>query len=61
MNEQKEQRINELIDRLHFRTFDKVYDSVKNEFPTITKKDLRKLLMKRKGDKGLLLWIVGVI
>ena len=52
-NEQKEQRINELIDRLHFRTFDKVYDSVKNEFPTITKKDLRKLLMKRKKDKHL--------
>ena len=48
-----EQRINELIDRLHFRTFDKVYDSVKNEFPTITKKDLRKILMKRKKDKHL--------
>ena len=48
-----ESKVNEIMDRLRFRTFDKVYKTVKAEIPTITKKELRKVIMKRKKDKHL--------
>ena len=46
-------KINDVIDKLHFRTFDKVYAEVKKQVPTVTKKELRKILMKRKKDRHL--------
>ena len=48
-----EQRVFEIMDKLRFRTFDKVFDSVKAEIPTITKKEVRNAIMKRKKDKRL--------
>ena len=47
------ERVNEIVDELRFRSFDKVYATVKNELPNITKKEVRKVLMKRKKDKRL--------
>ena len=47
------EKINNIIDKLHFRTFDKVYDEVKKRVPTVTKKELRKILMARKKDRHL--------
>ena len=46
-------RVHSIIDNLRFRTFDKVYKSVKSQIPTITKKELRKILIDRKKDKHL--------
>jgi hypothetical protein len=49
MNDQ----VHEILDGLRFRTFDKVYNSVKSQIPTITKKELRKIIIERKKDKHL--------
>lgn len=48
-----EARVNEIIDSLHFKTFDKVYKSVKGHIPEITPKQLRDILEQRKKDKHL--------
>ena len=45
--------VNSILDRLRFRTFDKVYATVKREIPTIKKKQLRKIIIERKKDKHL--------
>lgn len=45
-----ELQINQLLDTLSFRTFDKTYDRVKQQYPTVTKKQLRKLILNRKHD-----------
>ena len=47
------ERVNEIVDELRFRSFDKVYATVKNELPNVTKKEVRKVLMMRKKDKRL--------
>ena len=47
------ERVNEIVDELRFRSFDKVYASVKNELPNVRKKEVRKVLMMRKKDKRL--------
>ena len=47
------ERVNEIVDGLRFRSFDKVYSSIKNELPNVTKKEVRKVLMMRKKDKRL--------
>ena len=47
------ERVNEIVDELRFRSFDKVYATVKNELPNITKKEVRRVLMMRKKDKRL--------
>jgi hypothetical protein len=47
------ERVKAIIDRTHFRAFDKLYEVVKAEIPTITKKEVRKALMDRKKDKHL--------
>ena len=46
-----EKRINNFIDKLYIRTFNHVYDKVKEEFPEITKKELKKNLDDRLKDK----------
>ena len=46
-------RVNEIVDALRFRSFDKVYNSVKSQIPTITKKEVRKIIINRKKDKHL--------
>ena len=43
-------QVNALLDTLHFRTFDKLYDKVKQQHPAITKKQLRKIILQRKHD-----------
>ena len=48
-----ENNVNRILDGLRFRTFDKVYKNVKAEIPTITKKELRKIIINRKKDKHL--------
>ena len=45
--------INKFIDGLHFKTFDRVWVNVKNRFPEMTKKDLRKIIKERKKDLHL--------
>ena len=45
MNSINSNQINALLDTLHFKSFDKVYASVKRQFPNITKKLLRKILL----------------
>ena len=47
------ERVNEIVDGLRFRSFDKVYSSIKSELPNIRKKEVRKVLMMRKKDKRL--------
>ena len=47
------ERVNKIIDGLHFRTFDKVYASIKNQIPTITKKEVRQILLQRNKDRHL--------
>ena len=47
------ERVNEIVDGLRFRSFDKVYSSIKSEMPNVTKKEVRKVLMMRKKDKRL--------
>ena len=47
------ERVNEIVDELRFRSFDKVYATVKNELPNVRKKEVRKVLMMRKKDKRL--------
>ena len=44
-------RINDYVDKLHFRTFNHVWDSVKTKFPEITKKQLKEILDRRLKDK----------
>ena len=34
------ERVNEIVDELRFRSFDKVYSSVKNELPNVRKKKI---------------------
>ena len=46
-------RVNSIIDSLHFRSFNKVYDTVKKQIPNITKKEVRKIIAKRKSDRHL--------
>ena len=46
-------QVHSILDGLRFRTFDKVYNSVKSQIPTITKKELRKIIIERKKDKHL--------
>ena len=46
-------QVNNIIDNLHFKSFNKVYDSVKSQVPNITKKELRKIILNRKKDKHL--------
>ena len=53
LSSSSEPQVNAIMDRLRFRTFNKVYKSVKAEIPTITKKEVRKVIMKRKKDKHL--------
>ena len=43
--------INDYIDSLHFRTYDKVYNHVKSRFPKIDDKQLRRLIATRLHDK----------
>ena len=47
------ERVNEIVDELRFRSFDKVYSSIKSEMPNVRKKEVRKVLMMRKKDKRL--------
>ena len=47
------ERVNEIVDELRFRSFDKVYATIKNELPNVRKKEVRKVLMMRKKDKRL--------
>ena len=47
------ERVNEIVDGLRFRSFDKVYSSIKSELPNVKKKEVRKVLMMRKKDKRL--------
>ena len=47
------ERVNEIVDGLRFRSFDKVYSSIKSEMPNVRKKEVRKVLMMRKKDKRL--------
>ena len=47
------ERVNEIVDGLRFRSFDKVYSSIKSEMPNVKKKEVRKVLMMRKKDKRL--------
>jgi hypothetical protein len=46
-------RINAIIDSLHFRSFNKVYNEVKRQLPNVTKKEVRKVIMDRKKDRHL--------
>ena len=46
-------QVEDIIDSLHFRTFNKVYDSVKKQIPTITKKELRRIILTRNKDRHL--------
>ena len=41
------ERVNEIVDELRFRSFDKVYATIKNELPNVRKKEVRKVLMMR--------------
>ena len=50
MNSINSNQINALLDTLHFKSFDKVYASVKQQFPNITKKMLRRIILNRKHD-----------
>ena len=43
--------INDYIDSLHFRTYDKVYNHVKSRFPEVDDKQLRRLIATRLHDK----------
>ena len=43
--------INDYIDSLHFRTYDKIYNHVKLKFPEANDKQLRKLIAGRLHDK----------
>jgi hypothetical protein len=45
-----ETEVNNFIDELHFKTFDKVWPAVKEQFPEITKDELRDILKKRVKD-----------
>ena len=47
------ERVNEIVDGLRFRSFDKVYSSIKSELPNVRKKEVRRVLMMRKKDKRL--------
>ena len=46
-------QINQLIDSLHFNTFYKVRKAVKAQYPNITDKHFRKLILKRLHDKRI--------
>ena len=46
-------QINAIIDSIHFRSFNKIYNAVKRYIPTITKKEVRKVMIERKRDKHL--------
>ena len=46
-------QINQLIDSLHFNTFYKVRKTVESQYPSIDKKHLRNLILKRIHDKGI--------
>ena len=45
-----EAQINNLLDTLHFRSFDKTYEQVHQTFPAVTKKQLRRIILNRKHD-----------
>ena len=38
------ERVNEIVDGLRFRSFDKVYSSIKSELPNVTKNKFKKLM-----------------
>ena len=46
-------QINQLIDSLHFNTFNKVHNAVKKQYPSITKKHLKQIIQKRIHDKRI--------
>ena len=48
-----DKQINQLIDSLHFNTFNKVKSVVKNRFPNIKDDHLRKVILKRLHDKRI--------
>ena len=43
--------INRLIDKLRFRTFNKVYSNVKQQYPNIEDEELRQIISERLHDK----------
>lgn len=45
--------VNALIDKSHFKTFDKVEKVVKQKYPEITSKELRQILRDRAKDRHL--------
>ena len=47
------QEINNYIDTLHFKSFKKVVDKVKEQFPHLTNADIRRIIKKRIHDKKL--------
>ena len=48
-----ELQINNFIDSLHFRSFKRVADAVKRQFPNTTNKELRNIIKKRIHDKKM--------
>ena len=48
-----ESDVNEYIDTLHFNSFEKVSDRVKQQFPTLSNADIRKIIKNRLHDKQL--------
>ena len=46
-------QINQLIDSLHFNTFYKVRKAVKAQYPNVSDKHLRKIILKRLHDKRI--------
>lgn len=46
-----ETQINNYIDTLHFKSFKKVVDKVKQQFPNVSNADIRKIIKKRIHDK----------
>ena len=43
--------INNYIDKLHFRTYNHIYDKVKEKFPNIKKNELKSIIDNRLKDK----------
>ena len=44
------ERVNEIVDELRFRSFDKVYSSIKNELPNVKKNKERSSRFKEPFD-----------
>lgn len=46
-------QINNYIDSLHFNSFKKLADKIKNRFPNVTNEEIRKIIKKRIHDKKI--------